>query len=134
MIRLYSDNNVKIINNLGAKLHNNYNFKLDVFSFCYVCEVDNVVVGFVTYSIIYERAEVVDIIIDEDKRRLGYATLLLNKVIKDATKKECKNITLEVDVNNDSAIKLYEKLGFIKVSVRKNYYGKSDAYLMEKII
>lgn len=134
MIRLYNNNDVKSINNLGSKLHKNYDFKLDVFSSCYVCEVDNNVVGFVTYSIIYERAEIVDIIVDDEKRRLGYGKLLLNKVINEARKKGCKNITLEVDVSNFIAIKLYETLGFLKVGVRKNYYEADDAYLMEKLI
>ena len=44
------------------------------------------------------------------------------------------NITLEVDENNINAIKLYEKCGFIKKAIRKNYYNNSDGILMELII
>ena len=40
------------------------------------------------------------------------------------------NITLEVDVKNLPAYNLYLKKGFKVVSVRKNYYRDSDAYLM----
>ena len=44
------------------------------------------------------------------------------------------NITLEVDEKNIYAIKLYEKYGFIKKAIRKNYYNNSDGILMELII
>ena len=40
------------------------------------------------------------------------------------------NITLEVRKSNIDAIGLYEKYGFKVVSVRDNYYGSEDAFLM----
>ena len=40
------------------------------------------------------------------------------------------DITLEVNHTNLIAINLYKKYGFKPVSVRKNYYGSSDAILM----
>ena len=42
------------------------------------------------------------------------------------------NITLEVNVNNFSAIKFYEKNEYKKINIRKHYYGNDDAYLMLK--
>ena len=40
---------------------------------------------------------------------------------------------LEVEVSNESAIKLYESLGYMKISVRMDYYGPgSDAFVMRK--
>ena len=48
----------------------------------------------------------------------------------------CKKIFLEVRVSNNHAIELYNKTGFKKVSIRKNYYrlpdGKEDALVMSK--
>lgn len=45
------------------------------------------------------------------------------------------NITLEVNENNLSAIKLYNKFVFEEVGIRKNYYdGKYNAILMNKKI
>ena len=43
-------------------------------------------------------------------------------------------ITLEVNVNNFSAIKFYEKLGFVKVRTIKNYYGNENAFFMIKVL
>ena len=40
---------------------------------------------------------------------------------------------LEVGVDNASAIALYESLGYLKISVRQNYYGAGlDALVMRK--
>ena len=39
-------------------------------------------------------------------------------------------ISLEVNEENESAIKLYEKYGFKKEAIRKNYYGKNNGILM----
>ena len=41
---------------------------------------------------------------------------------------------LEVAVDNDVAINLYEKFGFKIIHTRKKYYGKKDAYVMERVI
>jgi ribosomal-protein-alanine N-acetyltransferase len=48
----------------------------------------------------------------------------------------CKKIFLEVRVSNSPAIELYNKTGFKRVSIRKNYYrlpdGREDALVMSK--
>jgi ribosomal-protein-alanine N-acetyltransferase len=50
-------------------------------------------------------------------------------------KDEVSLISLEVNINNHPAVLLYEKIGFEKASVRKNYYhNHDDAYLMVKDI
>ena len=131
MIRQYNDKDINEIAKLGLKLHDKYVFNLDEFSNCLVIEENNKIIGFITYSIIYERAEVIDIIIDEKERKKGYGNKLLSKVIEIAKESNCTNITMEVNVNNESAIKLYKKNGFKIVSNRKNYYNDNDAYLME---
>ena len=43
-----------------------------------------------------------------------------------------KSISLEVNVNNLYAIKLYENFGFKKVAIRKGYYNGIDGFLMER--
>ena len=46
----------------------------------------------------------------------------LDDLIENLKSKGVTSLFLEVRESNVSAIKLYEKLGFIKLSVRKNYY------------
>ncbi|RXJ98881.1 GNAT family N-acetyltransferase [Arcobacter sp. CECT 8986] len=44
-----------------------------------------------------------------------------------------KSLQLEVRVSNEKAILLYEKFGFKKVKVLKDYYVSEDAYLMRRV-
>lgn len=120
------------INRLGSLLHDNYKLNLDEFTSCLVCDVDNEVVGFIIYMKIYERAEIIDIIIDPLFRKKGYGYELLKNAINEVGLSDCDNITLEVNCNNKFAINLYEKAGFKTVAIRKKYYGNEDGYLMKK--
>jgi ribosomal-protein-alanine N-acetyltransferase len=62
----------------------------------------------------------------------GYGSKLLDYLIDSATKNDIKNITLEVRKDNENAIYLYKKKGFIEKALRKNYYNGIDGVLMEK--
>ena len=131
MIRDFINKDILDIEILGKKLHNNYKFSLDTFSKCKVLEINNSIIGFITYSIIYDRAEIIDIIIKEEFRNKGYAKKLIEEVIVELKNNQCKNITLEVNEKNP-AVKFYKKIGFEIVSIRKGYYNGQDGYLMEK--
>ena len=54
--------------------------------------------------------------------------MLLKKMIHTVK----KDITLEVKKDNISAIKLYEKNGFIKKAIRRGYYNGVDGILYER--
>ena len=131
MIRDYINKDIIEIEDLGKYLHSNYKFYLDTFSKCKVIEINNSIIGFITYSIIYDRAEIIDIIIKEEFRNKGYAKKLIEEVIVELKNNQCKNITLEVNEKNP-AVKFYKKIGFEIVSIRKGYYNGQDGYLMEK--
>lgn len=87
---------------------------------------NNKIIGIIIYEYIYDRIEIDYIVVDSKYRRKGIASKLLEYVIS----LDSANITLEVNVDNFSAINLYKKYGFEEVSIRKNYYGNNDAYLM----
>lgn len=131
-IRNYIKEDIKNINSLGLLLHDNYNFSMDSFSNAFVIYEENEFIGFIVYSIIYERAEIIDIIIDPNYRMKGYANKLLEYTIEKIKENNCDNITLEVKEGNISAINLYKKHGFDICAVRKNYYNNKDGYLMKK--
>ena len=46
--------------------------------------------------------------------------------------KENKDITLEVNIKNSIAIKLYKNFGFEEKAIRKGYYNGIDGILMER--
>ncbi len=77
--------------------------------------------------------DITSVAVEPDFRRKGLAQRLIEefeKIIPDNT----ENIFLEVRENNFSAIKLYEKCGFEKLSVRKNFYTnpRENAVVMVK--
>ena len=96
--------------------------------FCY--KKNNKIIAFISYSIIYERAELNYIVVDEKYRRKGIAQKLLDFALDDLKNNMVENFSLEVNVNNKDAIKFYLKNGFEIKTVRSNYYKDSDAYLM----
>ncbi|NDV82274.1 ribosomal protein S18-alanine N-acetyltransferase [Bacteroides sp. 51] len=79
----------------------------------------------------HNTGRVYSIAVSPQYRGQGVGSALLNKAIKYAHIIELKAIFLEVRMDNDSAISLYEKKGFTKRSIRLNYYEDgADAYSM----
>ena len=91
---------------------------------------DKKIVGAISYSVIYERAEINYIAVLDESRGCGIASKLLAFFIEDMKKCGVNSISLEVESDNIAAINLYLKYGFIKKAIRKNYYGNNDGYLM----
>lgn len=89
-------------------------------------------VGFLVYSLIYDRIEIYYIYVDKNHRNRKIGTKLLNYLIKIGIDNDCENITLEVSIENEHAIKLYKKCGFVEVAKRERYYKGIDAILMMK--
>lgn len=92
-------------------------------------EEDNYI-GFIQYSIIYDRAELDYIYVDDKFRSSGVGSKLMNYMIEDVKNNNCLNISLEVENSNINAINLYKKYNFKEVAVRKNYYQGKDGILM----
>ena len=100
----------------------------------YVLIEDDEIVAYFDYWIIFDRAEIATIGVKEEDRHLGYGQKMMDYIVEQAELHGCENVTLEVRISNDKAIKLYEKNGFININTRKNYYDDNheDAYLMVK--
>lgn len=89
---------------------------------------NDTVVGYLGYSIMYEKAEINNIYVSEQYRSQGIGSKLLNYLVKKC--KICENITLEVRKDNINAICLYKKYGFKEVAIREKYYDGVDGVLM----
>ncbi|MBE6152138.1 MAG: ribosomal-protein-alanine N-acetyltransferase [Firmicutes bacterium] len=89
---------------------------------------NDLIIGYLSYSIIYDKAEINNIYVLKEYRNKGYASKLLEYLIDVC--KVCENITLEVRKDNINAIKLYKKYGFKEVAIREKYYGDMDGILM----
>ena len=93
---------------------------------------DNKVLGYLDYSYIYDRIELDNIYVNEEKRGNGIGKSLLSRLVAIAIDSHVINITLEVRVSNEIARNLYKNFGFREVAMRKFYYGDEDGILMEK--
>jgi ribosomal-protein-alanine N-acetyltransferase len=79
-----------------------------------------------------------DICVTPSQQGKGIARRLLSQFIEYGEQQNAENLFLEVRESNTRAIALYERAGFIEMSVRKNYYpsdnpaknGFEDAILM----
>lgn len=94
--------------------------------------INNEVVGYLEYALLYERIEIENIFVLENYRCNGVGSKLMECLINTCYDKKLINITLEVRKSNSIAISLYKKYGFNKIGVRHNYYGNEDGLLMEK--
>ena len=90
--------------------------------------INDLLVAFLDYSVMYEKIEINYIFVVNEYRRKNIAYNLIKYIIDNY---KFDNITLEVNINNINAINLYKKLGFKIISIRKNYYDGIDGYLME---
>lgn len=89
-------------------------------------------VGYLKYSLIYDRMEIDDLFVNADKRNQGIGKKLMSYVVWKAIDSHVVNITLEVRITNEIARNLYKQFGFREVALRKFYYGDEDGVLMEK--
>ena len=89
------------------------------------------VLGYLKYSLIYDRMEIDNILVEPEYRGQKIGNKLMSRLISIAIEEHVVNITLEVRVSNEIARNLYKKFGFREVALRKFYYGDEDAILME---
>lgn len=86
--------------------------------------------GYALGAISADECELYRIAVLRQYRRTGLGQKLLAEFIGQARKKAAK-IFLEVRADNKAAISLYEKNGFLRIAVRKMYYGDTDALIYE---
>lgn len=94
---------------------------------------ENEIVGFAGTKIIVDEADVMNIVVRKSCRKEGIGSKMLENLINYSISKNLKFVNLEVNENNLSAIRLYDKFAFDHIGIRKKYYnGVSDAIIMRK--
>ena len=98
-----------------------------------IAKENNEVVGFAGILVVLDEATLNNIVVKKSYRCRGIGGELLETLIDLCADLNLKSFTLEVNVENIPAIKLYEKFGFKNLGIRKKYYNNStDAYIMTK--
>ena len=99
-----------------------------------VAEEDGVAAGYIGSQTVMDESDMMNVAVHPDHRRKGVAESLVNELIEALKKRGSRCLTLEVRASNEPAKALYEKLGFVQVGLRKNYYRnpKEDALILRK--
>ncbi|MBC8257142.1 MAG: ribosomal protein S18-alanine N-acetyltransferase [Candidatus Marinimicrobia bacterium] len=87
---------------------------------------DEKVVGYIFGWIIQNEFHLYNIAVHPNHQRKKIARKLIQHIILRVAIQKVNVILLEVSVNNISARKCYQSLGFIQTGIRKDYYSKGD--------
>ena len=102
-----------------------------------VCRIDNIIVGFIIFSVINKEIHLLNIAVHTEHQKKGIGSLLMETMLKQASVMGVLKVYLEVRSKNEKAILFYKKYNFIKDAVRVNYYtgeNSDDAVLMSLAI
>ncbi|NVM22553.1 MAG: ribosomal protein S18-alanine N-acetyltransferase [Desulfobacterales bacterium] len=93
-------------------------------------------IAYVFFRLVENEMHVLNLAVHPVYRRRGVATFLLQHSVTLTKDRGVKKAYLEVRPSNDSAIKLYSKMGFSEVGRRHRYYKETqeDAIVMVKDI
>lgn len=96
---------------------------------------DGRLAGYCCMYEVLDEGEIVNVAVAPEFRRKGIAGKMLEALLEKECRREVLNVFLEVREHNGAAVSLYEKFGFKKIGIRKNFYEKpvEDAIVMQKV-
>lgn len=101
----------------------------------WLCAVaDKRLLGYVGSQTVLQESDMMNLAVVPECRRHGIARALVLALCRALRKKGSNCLTLEVRASNDSAIRLYQSLGFVCVGRRPGYYfhPREDAMIFRK--
>ncbi|MFH8556616.1 ribosomal protein S18-alanine N-acetyltransferase [Streptomyces celluloflavus] len=99
-----------------------------------VAEADGRLVGYGGLAAVDGTGDIQTIATARDQWGTGLGARLLTELLSAATAFECREVLLEVRVDNVRAQRLYERFGFEPIGFRRGYYqpGNVDALVMRR--
>ena len=90
------------------------------------------VVGYLLGTLVCDEAEICRVAADPSLRRRGIGESLVETFISLCARRGAEHFFLDVRAGNEAAIALYEKCGFRRAGIRRDYYRDppEDAVLM----
>ena len=99
-----------------------------------VAEIHVEICGFLIARRVADQAEILNLAVDTKHRTKGHGSALLKAALAEVRLRATKTVYLEVRESNTTAITFYERHGFAKTGLRKDYYRDpvEAAITMEK--
>jgi len=101
-----------------------------------VCDWQGEVAAYVGLWTVFEEAHITNVAVGRKFRRMGMGQILMLEAEKLALAKQASRILLEVRPSNIAALTMYNNLGYLPTSLRKQYYSdnQEDAIIMTKYL
>ena len=100
----------------------------------FLAKDDGEPLGVILCRIAADEVEVLTIGVAPAARRKGVAQALLTAALGVARARQAAQAFLEVAVDNEDAITLYERLGFRRAGKRLHYYDRGEAGRMDALV
>jgi len=105
---------------------------------CHVVEEGGLLVGYSVMSMAADEAHLLNLCVSPAVQGRGLGGFLLDHVLKYAAAGGARVIYLEVRPSNAAALSLYDRAGFSRIGVRRNYYralgGREDALVLARCL
>lgn len=103
---------------------------------CWVLTFGDRTIGHAVSTIAAGESHILNVCVHPECQGNGFGRMLVEHLLSRAHHHEAGKVFLEVRPSNQVAQRLYEKLGFNEVGVRRNYYpafvGREDALVLAK--
>lgn len=98
----------------------------------YVADEDGRIVGIIGLRELSGEGEITNVAVSEDRKRRGIGRMLVRTVLEKCDSLGVGDVTLEVRISNEAAIKLYEGFGFKSEGIRPGFYERpaEDALIL----
>jgi ribosomal-protein-alanine N-acetyltransferase len=99
-----------------------------------VAVVGDVVIGYAAFWCVVDQGELGNVAVSAQWRGRGLGARLVEEVVGRAARRGIVEVFLEVRPTNTVARRLYERLGFVAVGRRRNYYQRpvEDALVLRR--
>ena len=90
--------------------------------YAYVLEIKDKIIGYICGWKLFDEFNITNVAVAKDFQRKGLGEKLVQFLLSKLLDEKCFKFFLEVRKSNNAAKILYEKIGFILIGSRKNYY------------
>ena len=100
-----------------------------------VAEWNGSIAGYAGMYQVFHEGDIINVAVAEKYRRMGVGKALMQGIISVAAERDIQDLTLEVRESNDAARRLYEKMKYKQIGIRKRFYERpvEDAIVMSKM-
>ncbi|HTU64785.1 MAG TPA: ribosomal protein S18-alanine N-acetyltransferase [Steroidobacteraceae bacterium] len=102
---------------------------------CRALDLDGRIIGYGVMSLGAGEAHILNVCVGDAYRTVGFGRRLLEHLLERAAAAGVSEAFLEVRPSNLAAIRLYQRLGFEQIGIRRGYYqapdGREDAIVLK---